>query len=100
VFTRIYSMADIFKDPHYKARRMLARVEDEDLGSVTLTAPVPRLSKTPGRIVRTGGHIGRDTRRVLKSLLGLDDGAINRLEGDKIVLCAPHETPRAEEATL
>lgn len=87
VFTRIYSMADIFKDPHYRARGMLATAPDEDMGTVTVAAPVPRLSKTPGRIARTGGSVGRDTRSVLKGLLGMSDAQVDALAGDRIVSC-------------
>ena len=36
VFTRIYSMADIFKDPHYAARGMLATVPDDNFGSIKI----------------------------------------------------------------
>jgi crotonobetainyl-CoA:carnitine CoA-transferase CaiB-like acyl-CoA transferase len=88
VFTRIYSMADIFKDPHYRARGMLAEVPDEDLGTVTVAAPVPRLTKTPGRISRTGGGIGRDTRSVLSGVLGLSDAELGKLEADQVIACA------------
>ncbi|HEY9446542.1 MAG TPA: CoA transferase, partial [Burkholderiales bacterium] len=67
-YTRIYDMADIFADPHYAARGMLAKVPDEELGEVTVPAPVPRLSRTPGTIRKSGGRIGLDTARVLSSL--------------------------------
>lgn len=88
VFTRIYSMADIFKDPHYRARGMLAEVPDDDLGSITVAAPVPRLSRTPGRITRSGGGVGRDTREVLKDVLGLSDTEVDALAAEKVVGCA------------
>ncbi|GAG43213.1 unnamed protein product, partial [marine sediment metagenome] len=47
---RIYTVADIFSDPHYKARDMLVEVEDDVLGPVTLAGVVPKLSASPGRI--------------------------------------------------
>jgi crotonobetainyl-CoA:carnitine CoA-transferase CaiB-like acyl-CoA transferase len=63
--TRIYSIADIFKDPHFKARQAIVRVKDEVLGDVALAAPVPRLSRTPGKI-RHAGHLqGQDSLEVL-----------------------------------
>lgn len=86
-FTRIYTMADIFKDPHYEARGMLARLTDEDVGPLTVVAPVPRLSETPGRIRHTGRRIGQDTRRVLKELAGLSDAEIDRLAAARVVHC-------------
>ena len=88
VFTRIYSMADIFKDPHYRARGMLAEAPDDHFGTLTVAGPVPRMTKTPGRITRTGGAIGRDTREVLRSTLGLTDTQIDALAADKVIGCA------------
>lgn len=87
VFTRIYSMADIFKDPHFAARGMLAKIPDDDFGTITVAAPVPRLSKTPGHIFKSGGHIGEDTREVLRELAGLGDADITRLEQASVIKC-------------
>lgn len=78
-YTRIFTMADIFRDPHYAARGMLARVPDEHFGTLTVTAPVPRLTRTPGAVRRTGGDIGRDTDTVLREVLGLDDAQVAAL---------------------
>jgi crotonobetainyl-CoA:carnitine CoA-transferase CaiB-like acyl-CoA transferase len=88
VFTRIYSMADIFQDPHYAARGMLARIPDEELGTLTVAGPVPRLSKTPGRLHKTGGRVGENTRQVLHDFLGLDETEIARLQQAQVIHCA------------
>jgi crotonobetainyl-CoA:carnitine CoA-transferase CaiB-like acyl-CoA transferase len=88
VFTRIYSMADIFKDPHYAARGMLAKIPDDDFGTITVPAPVPRLSKTPGHIFKSGGRVGENTREVLCELAGLNDADIARLEAASVIKCA------------
>jgi formyl-CoA transferase len=65
---RVLSIADVFDDPHYRARGTLIDVEDEELGTVTLAAPVPRMSETPGRVAHVGGPLGHDTDRVLRGL--------------------------------
>jgi crotonobetainyl-CoA:carnitine CoA-transferase CaiB-like acyl-CoA transferase len=65
---RILTMADIFRDPQYAARGMLARVPDDDLGSVTLTGVVPKLSDTPGEIRWSGRRVGHDTDRILEEI--------------------------------
>jgi len=85
VFTRIYNMADIFKDPHFKARGMIPRIPDEELGEVAMAAPVPRLTRTPGTIGKSGGRVGRDTFEVLHEMLGLSTAEIEQLERDKII---------------
>jgi crotonobetainyl-CoA:carnitine CoA-transferase CaiB-like acyl-CoA transferase len=96
VFTRIYTMADIFADPHYRARGMLARVQDEDIDAVTLVAPVPRMSQTPGRIRHSGRRVGQDTRRILMEVVGLSSQEIERLEANKAIYC---EKPKTRAGT-
>lgn len=91
--TRIFTMADIFRDPHYDAREMLAVVPDDDLGTVTMAAPVPRLSATPGRIYKSGGRIGQDTRQVLNELAGLSIQEVDRLVAMGIVCCGQKDMP-------
>jgi crotonobetainyl-CoA:carnitine CoA-transferase CaiB-like acyl-CoA transferase len=93
--SRIYSMADIFKDPHYKAREMLVPTPDEHLGSVTLAGVVPKLSATPGRLRWSGHRIGQDTRSFLRELAGLSDAEIDRLAAEGIIFCDPQSESRA-----
>lgn len=83
--SRIFNIADIFADPHYRARNMLVPTPDEELGTVTLASPVPRMSETPGRIVCAGRRIGQDTRRVLKEVGEFSDEVIDRLVAEKVV---------------
>jgi len=78
-YTRVYSMADCFGDPHFAARGMLARIKDNKLGDVAVAAPVPQLSATPGRIERAGGEIGEDTREVLREYLAMAESEIDGL---------------------
>ncbi len=87
---RIYTMADIFSDPHFHARGMLSVVPNAELGTVTLASPVPRLSDTPGRIRVSGGALGQDTTRVLRELAGLDAVEIDRLEQAGVIRTRPH----------
>lgn len=91
VFTRIYTMADIFKDPHFKARGMIPSVPDDELGTVAMAAPVPRLTRTPGIIHKSGGRVGRDTFEVLHDMFGLTAEEIEQLESDRIISTKPPE---------
>ncbi len=84
---RIYTMADIFADPHYAARGMLAKVADDDLGTVTMPDVVPKLSMTPGAIRHSGHRIGQDTRKVLAELAGLSVTEIDQLESERVITC-------------
>ena len=74
---RVLSMADVFADPHYRARETLLDVDDDELGAVTLAAPAPRMSATPARVAHVGQPLGRDTDDVL-SALGYSDDEIAR----------------------
>ena len=87
--SRIFTMADIFKDPHYKAREMLVPTPDDDLGSVMLAGVVPKLSATPGKLRWAGHRLGQDTRAILRETGGLDDAEIDRLAADGIIFCDP-----------
>ncbi len=84
---RIYTMADIFKDPHYAARNMLAPVPDDEFGTVTMPNVVPKLSATPGAIRHSGHRVGQDTRRVLTELAGLSTEEIAQLEAQRVIAC-------------
>lgn len=84
---RIYTIKDIFEDPHYAARGMLAQVPSDELGSVTLPAVVPRLTDTPGSIRHAGRRTGQDTRAVLRDLAGCSDTEIDALAARGVVFC-------------
>ena len=86
--SRIFTMADVFADAHYRARGMLAEVADASLGSVRLAAPVPRMSATPGAIRWAGGRIGADTREILREIGGLTDARIDALAAAGVVRLA------------
>ena len=75
----IYTVADIFSDPHYKARDMLVDVEDPVLGPVTLAGIVPKLSQSPGSIRWPGRETGADTSDVLRRELNLSTDDIDAL---------------------
>ena len=93
---RIYTIADIFGDPHYKARQSIVAAPDPDLGTVAMAAVVPRLSDTPGGIRHSGRHVGQDTRRVLADLLGLDDAQLDALAADGVIRSDAPEPEGAE----
>ena len=63
--SRVYTIADIYADPHFAARQMLQQVPHPKLGHTTQVGVVPRLSATPGRIRHTGPALGADTQDVL-----------------------------------
>ncbi len=92
--TRVFTIADIFGDPHYRERASIVQAPDDDLGTVSMAAVVPRLSATPGRVRHSGHRVGQDTRRVLRTLLGMTDDAVDALAARGVVRCdAGKEAP-------
>ena len=68
---RIYNAKDIAQDPHYRARDMILPVTTHDGLTVEVPGIVPKLSRTPGAIVRRGPVLGEDTDEVLSRLAPL-----------------------------
>jgi crotonobetainyl-CoA:carnitine CoA-transferase CaiB-like acyl-CoA transferase len=81
----VYDIADIMEDPHFKARRTFVEVPDPELGTVTMTAPTPRLSETPGTVRWAGPALGAHNREVYAGELGLSDAELQRLKADGII---------------
>ena len=83
----VYTLADIFEDPHYRAREMLLQVPHPKLGSLTQMGIVPCLSETPGSVSWPGRDAGSDTRAVLNELLDLSADTLDQLETAKVIRC-------------
>ncbi|CAB3645477.1 CoA transferase [Achromobacter sp. SIMBA_011] len=89
---KIYSVADMFSDPQFLARRMIEQHHFADGSPVKLPAVVPKLSETPGGTRWIGPSLGEHTEEVLKSL-GYDSAAIDKLaQTGAIGIPAPKET--------
>jgi crotonobetainyl-CoA:carnitine CoA-transferase CaiB-like acyl-CoA transferase len=69
---RIYTAADIARDPHYAAREMRIEVPEPNLDGelVPMQGVVPKLSATPGRITRGGPRLGEHNKEVWGALIG------------------------------
>jgi crotonobetainyl-CoA:carnitine CoA-transferase CaiB-like acyl-CoA transferase len=80
---RIYTVKDIFADPHYQARDDIVEVADADVGPLKMPAVFPLFSRGPGRVRWSGGDLGQHNTEVLQGLLGLTDDelAAARAEG-------------------
>lgn len=81
----VNTIADIFADPHIKARGTMVEVKDATGNPVTMPNVVPRLSETPGRVTHTGPELGNATQRILTKLCGLSQDDINRLREKGVV---------------
>jgi crotonobetainyl-CoA:carnitine CoA-transferase CaiB-like acyl-CoA transferase len=78
-------MADIFADPHYRARDMIIDVPAEGLGTLPQPGVVPKLSLTPGRVTHAGATIGRHTDEILSDVLGMSSEDIAQLRAERVI---------------
>ena len=76
----IMSIADIAADPHYRVRGTIVDVKDEEYGVLSMVAPLPQLSETPGRIQSLGPALGEHTSEVLTETLGLSEQTLLALQ--------------------
>ncbi|MEO7390764.1 MAG: CaiB/BaiF CoA-transferase family protein [Ramlibacter sp.] len=81
---RIYTVADIAADSHYRARDMLDEIRMDDGSVLAVPGFVPKLSVTPGGHRRNAPVLGQDTEAVLREL-GLTPEQIEGLKQRGIV---------------
>lgn len=81
----VYSVEDIFGDPHYRERQNIVGVVDEELGEVRMQNVVPRLEKTPGRIEHAGSPKGAHNEEVYGERLGLGEAELQALRIDGVI---------------
>ena len=65
---RIFTVADIAADPHYRARGMIEHVTLPDGLVLDVPGVVPKLSRTPGTASRPAPALGEHTEAVLAAL--------------------------------
>jgi len=82
----IYSVAEIFSDPHYAAREMLVEHVDSELGAFVGPGIVPKFSGTPGSVRWSGPwRPGSDNGEVFGELLGLSEEELAELDARGVV---------------
>jgi crotonobetainyl-CoA:carnitine CoA-transferase CaiB-like acyl-CoA transferase len=81
----VYDIRRIFADPHYAAREDIVEVPDPDFGSVRMQGVVPRLSRTPGRVVHPGLARGAHNDEIYRDLLGLGEAELEALREQRVI---------------
>lgn len=80
----IYSVADMFADPHFQARGLFENVTVNGK-PLAIPAILPKLAATPGGTAWPGPEIGSHGDQVLKELLGLTPEEIAALKQRGVV---------------
>jgi crotonobetainyl-CoA:carnitine CoA-transferase CaiB-like acyl-CoA transferase len=73
----VYDAQQLLADEHLRARGSFVAVDDPDLGTMTVQAPVVKMSESPGVIEHLGRDLGADNDAVYGGLLGL---SVERLD--------------------
>ena len=81
---KVYTVADIAADPHYRAREMILSQRTREGYDIEVPGVVPKLSGTPGTVRQAAPRLGEDTDAVLREM-GLDDAKIALLRQKGIV---------------
>ncbi|WP_108645339.1 CaiB/BaiF CoA transferase family protein [Polynucleobacter rarus] len=76
---RIYTVADIANDPHFRARENIQSITMKDGSSLDVPGVLPKLSRTPGSIKTLAPDVGQDTDAVLREI-GLNQIQIQALK--------------------
>lgn len=81
----IYSIEDIFNDPHYQAREDIIEMPHPDFGAIKMPGITPKFSETPGEVKWIGPEIGSHNDEVFKEILGMSDEEIDSLKDKNII---------------
>lgn len=81
----IYSIKDIFEDPHYQARENIVEVDHPRFGKIKIPGITPKFSETPGSIRRIAPDLGEHTDEILKDMLDLDEATIEELREKGVI---------------
>jgi crotonobetainyl-CoA:carnitine CoA-transferase CaiB-like acyl-CoA transferase len=81
----VYDAEQLLGDEHLRSRGTFVRIEDPDLGAVTVQAPVAVLSETPGRITHLGRGLGADNAAVYGELLDIDADRLAALSAAGVI---------------
>jgi crotonobetainyl-CoA:carnitine CoA-transferase CaiB-like acyl-CoA transferase len=86
VCSPVYTVADMFEDPHFDAREMIVWMRDPVLGEIAAPGVIPKLSETPGSGGVAGSWaVGDANAEIYRDRLGLDDTQISRLEQEGVI---------------
>jgi formyl-CoA transferase len=76
----VYSIEDIFNDPHYAARENIVEMPHPTLGSIAMPGIVPKFSETPGEIKWIGPKLGEHNHEIYSELIGLTESQLEELK--------------------
>ena len=81
----INNIKQVCEDPCINHRKMLAEMEQPQMGRVKIAGSPIRLSETPGEVYAPAPLLGEHTEEILKNLLNYSAGDISRLKEEGVI---------------
>lgn len=81
----INNIKQVCEDPCINHRKMLAEMEQPQMGRVKIAGSPIRLSETPGEVYAPAPLLGEHTGEILKNLLNYSAGDISRLKEEGVI---------------
>lgn len=83
-FSKIFTIEDVERDPHFQARKVIVQIQDPDYGSIAAPCIVPRIVGQELPLPRSGPGVGEHNAEFY-SQLGIDAAELERLRAGKVV---------------
>ena len=83
-FSKVYSIADVMEDPHFRARGALMELQDPQLGAIPAPAVVPRFVGRTAGVPGVGPGPGQDNEAVYGAV-GIDADELERLRSLRVI---------------
>jgi crotonobetainyl-CoA:carnitine CoA-transferase CaiB-like acyl-CoA transferase len=81
----VNTIADLVADPQFKHRNVVAEVTHPHAGPLSLVAAMPKLSRTPGRVVSAPPLLGEHNLDVYGRQLGLNNAQLAQLKESGVI---------------
>ncbi|WP_218962810.1 CaiB/BaiF CoA transferase family protein [Fredinandcohnia onubensis] len=81
----VYSVKDVFEDPHFQERETIIKVPSEELGEVALNNVIPKMSLTPGSIRWPGPTLGKHNKEIYCNELGMCVKDLEILQQENVI---------------
>ncbi|WP_172831637.1 CaiB/BaiF CoA transferase family protein [Mycobacterium asiaticum] len=81
----VYDITDLLADEQLKHREVFVVVDDDELGPMTVQAPVPRFSSATAHLDHLGPRLGEHNAAVYGGLLGLSQTDIDTLRTNGVL---------------
>jgi crotonobetainyl-CoA:carnitine CoA-transferase CaiB-like acyl-CoA transferase len=81
----VYDIEALVGDEQMRHREVFVSVDDDELGAMTVQAPVPRFSGAPARVEHLGPRLGEHNAEVYGELLGLSQNDIDDLRASGVL---------------